>query len=89
MLDNYQDSLKRKRIYLRTKGLKFKRTEIEFQGLLEKKSLSKDALRNLVWKLPLYKIAEKLECNYLLVKKMCDYWGINRPRRGYWKKISK
>ena len=88
MLDNYQDSLERKRIYLDTKGLRIKRTEIEFQSLLEKISLTKHDLQHLVWKLPLYKIAEILKCNYLLVKKMCDYWGINRPHRGYWKKSS-
>lgn len=89
MLDNYQDSLERKRIYLQTKGLRIKRTEIEFQSLLEKVSLTKHDLQHLVWKLPMYKIAEKLKCNYLSVKKMCDYWGIYRPHRGYWKKSSR
>lgn len=86
MLDNYQNSLERKRKYLETTDLRIERRKIEFQSLLAKSSLTRDDLQYLVWKLPLYKIAEKLECNYLLVKKICDYWGVNRPPRGYWKK---
>lgn len=83
MMDNYEESLERKRKKLMTSE---QRRELLAKMAEQKKkfSLSKEDLQKLVWEMPRTKIAEKLGFAYSTVCYWIDKLQINTPNRGYW-----
>jgi len=96
MLDNYKDSLSRKRVYLtpNEKSIKLAREK----AILAKKShrleenrkllttLTKEELKDLIWKIPQKHIAKKFGVLPKDIDKMCKSFKIEKPPIGYWRK---
>lgn len=88
MLDNYKDSLPRKRIRLITKEEKIERIkQAAWRRAPEKKlKISKEQLKNIIWKIPTKIIAEKYNVSAKTIEYWCKKWNIKKPPRGYWAK---
>ena len=78
MLDNYLDSLPRKRKYFRVPS-----------RILFEDSISKEILSKLVWKIPIRNISEIFHTYPKIVRETCDKWEIKRPEPHYWNKLLK
>ena len=72
MLDNYTESMERKRFFF-VKPQKYKEDYI-----------TREKLQKLVWDMPLKYIAKQLNITTDYVKKWCDEWVISRPDPFYW-----
>ncbi len=71
MLTNCKNSISRKRFnYVKPRQIK-------------EDYIIKEELQNLVWKMPLNNVAEKLSTTTGYIKKWCVEWGINRPDSSY------
>jgi len=87
MLATYQNSLPRKRHNFTTESeRKSKSREKAWRLSRNKSKLSMEVLKELVWKLPLYKIGNIFGVSDKVIKKWCIKWGIVTPPRGYWVK---
>ncbi|TFG19560.1 MAG: hypothetical protein EU533_06675 [Promethearchaeota archaeon] len=86
MLDNYKDSLKRKRIRFISEEERIQRIKHSTynNGNLKKFTINNPFLANLVWKIPKTKIAEIYGVSDSLIGKYCRKWKIKSPSRGYW-----
>ena len=86
MLDNYKESLPRKRHKFRTEEERIEALkENAWRGGHKKKfEASKQELEKLINLIPLYKIGEKYGVSDKTVKKYCVRWGISIPPRGSW-----
>lgn len=86
MMDNYADSLPRKRNHFCTN---VERVDLikqnAWKGGTERKfNISKKELTRLVWEMPSERIAEKYGVSGRLITKRCEQLGIEKPSRGYW-----
>ncbi|MBN1217061.1 MAG: hypothetical protein JXA99_16690 [Candidatus Lokiarchaeota archaeon] len=75
MLDNFPDSLSRKRKYFR----------VASKNIFED-SIQKDELIKLVWKMPIKKICEIYNVYPRIVNEICLKWNIKKPKPHYWHK---
>ena len=75
MLNNFADSLPRKRKYFR----------VSSREIFEN-SLTKEELENLVWKYPIKEISKKFNTYPRIVRETCIKWGIKRPEPHFWHK---
>lgn len=93
MMDNYVDSLPRKRKHFCTnkeRVEKIKQTVNESTGRHKRKfDISDDDLKRIVWEMPSSKIAEKFGISDVAVAKRCKKLGIEKPGRGYWTSVRK
>lgn len=91
MLDNYRDSLPRKRNRFKTEEERIKSIkENAWNGSHKRKFIiSKQELEKLANLMPLYKIGEKFDVSGKTVKKYCTKWGIKIPAHGSWIKKKK
>ena len=91
MLDNYRDSLPRKRNRFKTEEDRIKSIkENAWNGSHKRKFIiSKQELEKLANLMPLYKIGEKFDVSGKTVKKYCTKWGIKIPAHGSWIKKKK
>jgi len=88
MLDNFKESLERKRIRFslneqRIENIKKKAWK---GGSKRKLVITKQDLENLVWIKPKIKIAEEYDVSDKTIDKYCKKWNIKTPPRGYWNK---
>ena len=87
MMDNYFDSLPRKRKCFCTKEEKSKRaansSRIDQKGKLK---IGKEELEQLIWMKPTTEIARELGVSDVAIAKRCKKFGIIKPGRGYWVK---
>ena len=88
MLDNYKDSLLRKRIYLR---VNVKAEVIDNLGIqIGEIFYTVERLSKLLWEMPLYKLTEIIsqesgvEMSDRTLAKYCDKLNLHRPNSGYW-----
>jgi len=87
MLDNYQDSMIKKRHRFMTNEERIDKIkenawitpERKFKGTAKE-------LKDLIWKMPMTKIGKKYGVSSKTIKKWCEKWGIDTPFRGYWAK---
>ena len=87
MLDNYSESMIKKRHYFTMNKERIKKirenvwisSERKFQG-------TKLELTNLIRKIPMSRIGEIYGVSSNTIKKWCIKWGIETPSRGYWAK---
>ena len=88
MLDNYKNSLTRKRHTFSTGSERIaKIKENAWKGSHKRKlKMTKTELENLVWKLPKSKIAKIYHVSDSTIGKWCRKLGIISPSRGYWSK---
>lgn len=88
MMDNYSDSMPRKRLYFCTKEEKRRRSEKASMNNNRKKKLviTREELERLVWEMPSERVAEKYGVSGKLIGKRCKQLGIEKPGRGYWAK---
>lgn len=91
ILDNYIDTLPRKRIRFKTEEERIESIKLKaWRGSHERKFIiSRQELEKLTSLMPLYKIGEKFDVSGKTVKKYCTKWGIKIPSRGYWVKKKK
>ncbi|MHA2281733.1 MAG: LAGLIDADG family homing endonuclease [Promethearchaeota archaeon] len=91
MLDNYKDSLPRKRNRFKTEEERIESIkENAWHGSHKRKFIIKQQeLEKLVDLMPLYKIGEKFNVSGKTVKKYCMKWGIKTPTQGSWIKRKK
>ena len=87
-MDNFKDSLSRKRYKLKTQKEKVELIKDNaWKGHHDKKLfLSKEELAELVWEMPSSEIAKKYSVSDSLITKRCREWNIKKPSRGYWAK---
>ena len=78
MLDNYPNSLQRKRKYFRIPS------RAHFQDSINEKILSE-----LVWKITIRNISKNFHTYSKIVRETCDKWEIKRPEPHYWHKLLK
>ena len=81
ILSNYERSLNRKRIKMITDLKEFHR--IKFKDFVDKLFFNKEDLNDLLWQLPKYKIPNKLNISYYMLKRLIRYWNIKTPPQGY------
>jgi hypothetical protein len=87
MMDNYQDSLPRKRKHFCTEEERIEKIKINAWNPTKIKfNITKEELEKLVWEMPSQRIAEKYGVSGRLITKRCSQWGISKPPRGYWAK---
>jgi len=48
---------------------------------------NKEELSKIVWEIPSTKIARQYDVSDKTIEKWCDYYGITKPPRGYWRKL--
>lgn len=83
MLENFQDSLQRKRTPL----LSSKDRTIKNRIIAERQRKfigTKEELKRLVWFMPLIDIADLYSVGLTTIRKYITYWNIQKPPRGYW-----
>jgi len=88
MMDNYADSLPRKRKHFCTKeerGKKASESSKSFNGKA-KIHITRDELKRLVWEMPAEYVAKKYGVSGKAIEKRCKSFGIEKPGRGYWAK---
>ena len=85
MMDNYNDSLPRKRRRFSTPEEKAAEASKKFDGR-KKFFLTKPELEKLIWEKPAVQIAKELGVSDRLITKKCRQWGIKKPDRVYWAK---
>ena len=78
MLNNYIDSMPRKRVYLR---------EDNVYSDLKKKVKNREYFQSLVNEYPKTWIADFFEVSPPLIDKLCNEWEIECPPKGYWNKL--
>ena len=49
--------------------------------------VTRERLNELVWSMPTVKVAELLGVSDVAVSKRCKLLGVNKPPRGYWRKV--
>ena len=88
MIDNYKYSLERKRYRFSTKKERLINIQKNvWKGGHERKfKLTKEELKDLVWKMPKTEIANNNNVSGRTISKWCKIWDINTPNRGYWSK---
>jgi hypothetical protein len=86
MMDNYADSLPRKRKHFCTKEERGQRAAEASRNNdgKPKMTITKDELERLVWEIPATHIAKKLGVSDRLITKRCQQLGIEKPSRGFW-----
>lgn len=90
MMDNFENSLPRKRKVFKTKEEKVM-ILAKYANKRKKFRFTKEQLEELVWKMPLKDIAinhknlYEVSISTALVSQYCKKWNINKPNRGYWK----
>ncbi len=86
MLDNYKDSLPRKRNRFKTEEERIESIKKNaWNGSHRTKfKISSQELEELASLMPLYKIGERFGVSGKTVKKYCTKWGINIPIHGSW-----
>jgi hypothetical protein len=88
MLDNYGDSLMRKRIYLRVNVKAKVRSNLGIQ--IGDAFYSIERLKKLLWEIPLYKMTElisretRVEISDRTLANYCNELNLQRPDSGYW-----
>jgi len=83
MLENYQDSLQRKRTPL----LSSEDRIIINRMIAERQRKfigTKEELKTLVWGMPLTDIADLYDVGLTTIRKYIKYWNIQKPPHGYW-----
>jgi len=89
MLDNFKNSLQRKRLRLCNNEDRLERSK---KGSSTKKNsgilanVKKEVFEELVWKMPFIEIGKLFGCSGRAISKKCDNFGIKKPPFGYWKK---
>jgi hypothetical protein len=91
MMDNYKNSLPRKRKYFYTNEERIRKIRESPKSIGQKKrfDISKKELEKLVWDIPTVKIAEKFNVSDKAIAKRCKKYRIEKPPRGYWTKFIK
>lgn len=85
MLENYVDSMPRKRRYFCTPEEKKERQRLaDSRNTGKLKLISRQELSKLVWEMPLVHIAKRYGVSGRLISRKCDQLEIVRPPRGYW-----
>ena len=80
MLNNYNDSMPRKRLYLREDNVYLD---------LKKEAKNIEYFQSLVNEYPKTWIADFFEVSPPLIDKLCNEWEIECPPKGYWNKLRK
>jgi len=96
VLDNYKDSLPRKRIYLTPLKESIKKAReaaivIRKSSILEQNreilaNIPKENIEEIIWELPQNRIAKILGVLPKDIDKLCKSFGIDKPPMGYWRK---
>jgi hypothetical protein len=89
MMENYMDSLPRKRKHFCTKDEKSKRAgeaSHSFNGK-SKMSITRDVLERIVWEKPTCEIAKDFGVSDKAISGRCQRLNIQKPGRGYWAKV--
>jgi len=88
MLDNYKYSIERKRCRFSTEDERITniRKKVWKGGHERKFKLTKEELKELVWKMPNTEIAKNNNVSDRTISKWCKIWDINTPPRGHWSK---
>ena len=86
MLDNYRDSLPRKRNRFRTEEERIEsiKKNAWYGSHKRKFIIFREELEKLASLMPLYKIGEKFDVSGKTVKQYCTKWGIEIPNHGSW-----
>lgn len=58
-----------------------------FQLSTRKLKVTKEELSKLVWEYPASKLSKILGVSDVAIGKMCKKWGVEKPGRGYWRKL--
>jgi hypothetical protein len=56
--------------------------------LMEEDVVSREELYELVWSVPMVKVAEKFKVSGSYMARICTNLNIPRPERGYWAKLA-
>lgn len=89
MLENYPFSMKRKAVRFKSN----KERTINIKSNVwnhhhdKKLNISKEELEKMVWIKPMTKLGELYNVSDKTIKKWCEKWNINGPKRGDWRKI--
>jgi len=67
-------------------GKNSKQKKIKVRKQRPSKRPEKEVLENLLFKIPLTKIAKQFNVSDKAINKWCDYYNLNKPLRGYWSK---
>lgn len=88
MMDNYTNSLPRKRRKFLTKDEKSEKASDSSKNNTGKKKfeITKEELEKLVWEIPTTKIAKIFGVSGKAIEKRCKKFGIQKPSWGYWQK---
>lgn len=86
IMDNYTNSMKRKRRHFDTNEEKIQKIRAKMQGFDGKPKLiiTKEELADAVWKKPTTEIAKEYGVSDKTIEKRCIKWEISKPPRGYW-----
>jgi hypothetical protein len=57
-------------------------------ALMEADVISREALYELVWSVPMVKVAEKFKVSGSYMARVCASLNVPRPERGYWAKLA-
>ncbi|MHA1701251.1 MAG: hypothetical protein ACTSWK_03185, partial [Promethearchaeota archaeon] len=90
VMRNYTFSMQRKRKIFETPEEKSERMR-KFCINRAKLNINEDFLKDLkklVWEMPLYRIAEKLNVSNSRISDICKQYEIKKPPIGYWKKMN-
>jgi len=89
LLDNYQNSMERKRYRFKTEEERITKIKAQsWKGYHKRKFLiTREELENLVYIIPKIKIGEKFGVSGRTVSNWCKKWRIVAPIRGDWAKI--
>lgn len=58
-----------------------------YNGSKKKLEITKEELEKLVWEKPTTQLAKELNCSDKAIEKRCKKFGIDKPPRGYWRKL--
>jgi len=96
LLDNYSDSLPRKRIYLtpieesikkaRQAAMRVNKSPILEQNRKVLAMIPKEFIMNIIWEIPQNRIAKILEVLPKDIDNLCKSFEIDKPPIGYWRK---
>jgi len=90
MMDNYTDSLPRKRKHFCSNEERIEKSRVGSSTKNDghrKFEITKEELEQLVWEMPSTQIAKKFGVCDRVIKSRCDRLGITKPPRGYWAKV--
>ncbi|MHA2400521.1 MAG: LAGLIDADG family homing endonuclease [Promethearchaeota archaeon] len=87
MLDNFHDSMIRKRHRFKTNLERIEKIRENAWISHERKFMgTKEDLKNLIWKIPMTKIGKIYGVSSKTIKNWCLKWEIETPTRGFWAK---